>query len=59
MTNVKISKKGRTLLKNRALSDLVAKAIVKGGNKLYSNEGIVVNINGKKLTLKGSGVAKA
>jgi len=57
MTNVKISKKGKALLKNRALSAAVVKAIVAGGNKLYSEEGIVVELHGKKLTVKGSGAA--
>jgi hypothetical protein len=55
MTNVKISKKGKALLKNRALSAVVAKAIIEQGEKLYSKEGIVISINGRKLTVKGAG----
>lgn len=55
MTKVKISAKGKALLKNRSLSTAVVKAIVSGGNKLYSKEGIVVEYHGKQLTVKGSG----
>jgi hypothetical protein len=55
MTNVKISSKGRALLKNRALSTAVVKAVVTGGNKLYSQQGITFEFHGKKVTVKGSG----
>ena len=60
MIKVKISKKGKALMKNKALSAAVAKAIVQGGDKLYSEGGIVVELaKGKTITVKGSGAAKS
>lgn len=59
MIKVKISKKGEALLKNKALSAAVTRAIVRGGDKLYSDEGIVVPVTGSKtIIIKGSGVSK-
>jgi hypothetical protein len=59
MIKVKTSKKGKALMRNKALSAAMAKAIVEGGDKLYSENGIVVKIaNGKTITIKGSGVEK-
>jgi hypothetical protein len=53
MSNVKISEKGKALLKNRILSGKVVVAI-RGDNegKLYSKEGLVVWHNGKKITIR-------
>jgi hypothetical protein len=51
MTNVKISKKGRALLKKRA-SAKVARAIVREGGRLSSNGSINVDIDGRTITVK-------
>jgi uncharacterized Zn-binding protein involved in type VI secretion len=56
MTNVKISEKGRALLKKRA-SSKVAKAIVREGSRLLNNGSISVEIDGKTITIKGSAAA--
>jgi hypothetical protein len=53
MTNVKISEKGRALLKKRA-SAKVAKAIVCEGSRLSSTGSISVEVDGKTITVKGS-----
>ncbi|HLL43334.1 MAG TPA: hypothetical protein VK369_09360 [Segetibacter sp.] len=52
MANVKISSKGRALLRKGYSSASVVSAIVKDGAKLTSKEGLVVNVDGKKLTVK-------
>jgi hypothetical protein len=59
MTKVKISSKGKALYKKKVLSAAVVKAIVDGGDKLYSDKGIVMHVGGKTLTIKGSDVAKS
>lgn len=52
MSNVKISLKGRALLRNRFSSSSLVSAIVKDGTKLSSKEGLVISVDGKKLTVK-------
>jgi len=51
MTNVKISKKGRALLKKRA-SAKVARAIVREGDRLSSGDSIGIDVDGKTITVK-------
>lgn len=50
MTNVKISEKGRALLKKRA-SSKVARAIVREGSRLSNGGSISVNVDGKTITV--------
>ena len=54
MTNVKISPKGRALLKKRA-SAKVAMAIVRQGSRLSSNGSIDVEVDGKTITVSVAG----
>ena len=57
MTNVRISPKGKALLKNRYASSRVVNAIVGAGDKLLSPEGLTVTINGKAVKLKAATVS--
>lgn len=52
MANVKISSKGRDLLRNRRSASSLVSAIVKDGAKLSSKEGLVISVDGKKFTVK-------
>lgn len=55
MATVKITAKGAALMKNRSLAIAVAKAIVKGGEKLYTEKGIELRSDkGKTIFIKGS-----
>jgi hypothetical protein len=54
MTNVKISVKGRALLKKRA-SAKVARAIVRQGGRLSSKGSIDVEVDGKTITVTVAG----
>jgi len=51
MTNAKISKKARAVLRNKPLSSAIAMALVKNSHSA-SRDGIVVTINGKEYTIK-------
>lgn len=57
MTNVRISPKGKALLKNRYASSKVVNAIIGAGDKLLSQEGLTVTINGKTVKLKAAAVS--
>lgn len=53
MTNIKISPKGKALLKRAySSSSSIVRAIVEGGDKLTSDEGLTVVVDGKSLKLK-------
>ena len=52
MTNIKISKKGKALFKNRALSAKVAKEIINKGALLSSRGSINIDVDGKTITIK-------
>ena len=54
MTNVRISPKGKALLKNRYASSKVVNAIIGGSDKLLSPEGLTVTINGKTVKLQAA-----
>jgi len=57
MTNVRISNKGKILLKNKRLSKLVLRAIGKNGDALNKKDGLTVVVGSKKLTLKNASSA--
>jgi len=52
MTNVKISKKGKALLKRSYASATVAKAVAGAGKNLSTKNGISVTVNGQSITIK-------
>lgn len=54
MANAKISSKGKALLSKGYSSAKVLSAIVKGGEKLYSEEGLKVSVNGKQISVKAA-----
>jgi hypothetical protein len=54
MPNIKISPKGRALLKRGYSSSKISSAIVRGGNRLSAKEGMIVNVNGKSVRLKAA-----
>jgi hypothetical protein len=56
MTNVKISDKGKALLKKRA-SSKVAIAIVRQGDSLSTNGSISVDVDGKTIKVKERSVS--
>ena len=57
MTNIKISEKGKALLRKKASSARVAREIVRQGAQLSSGGSIAIDVDGKTLTLKGSTIA--
>jgi len=54
MANIKISSKGKALLSNRSSSAKVVDAVAKGGEKLYTKEGIVIMVDGKQVRVKAA-----
>lgn len=56
MTNIKISKKGKALLRRSYSSSEVVRAIVKSGDKLSSQNGLTVTVDGKTLKIKSATV---
>jgi hypothetical protein len=54
MSDLKISPKGKALLKNKYLASRVVNAIIKGGDQLTSGEGLTLDVNGKTLRLKAA-----
>lgn len=54
MANVKISSKGKALLSKGYSSAKVLSAIVKGGERLYSKEGLEVTVDGKQIRVKAA-----
>lgn len=54
MANIKISSKGKALLSRGYSSARVLSAIVKGGEKLYSKEGLEVMVDGKQVRVKAA-----
>ena len=54
MSNAKISEKGRAFLNRRFSSLSVSKAIANDrGDRLYSKEGLSVQIDGRKIVIRG------
>ncbi len=54
MANVKISSKGKALLCKRYSSSQIVNAIVKGGEKLYTKEGLKITVDGKQVRVKAA-----
>jgi hypothetical protein len=54
MSNVKISSKGKALLSKGYSSAKVVDAIVRGGGKLYSKEGLNITVGGKQLRVRAA-----
>jgi hypothetical protein len=57
MTNVKISAKGKELLRDRNLSKAMLKAIGSQSQAFNSKGGVTVAVEGKVITLKNASVA--
>ena len=53
MSKVRISEKGKALLKNKYLSSIVSKAIANDKGKLYTKEGLSIEVDGKTIVLRG------
>lgn len=51
MTNVKISKRGKAVLRNRKLSSAIAKALTERSHEV-STSGIKIIVDGKEYTIK-------
>jgi hypothetical protein len=51
MTNVKISKTGKAVLRNKAVSSAIAKALAEKSHEA-ARDGILVIVDGKKYTIK-------
>lgn len=54
MSNIKISSKGKALLSKGYSSSKVLNAIVKGGEKLYTKDGLEVMVDGKQVRVKAA-----
>lgn len=54
MTNLKISAKGRALLRKSCVANVIVAAIAVRGGELSSREGLTVEVNGKSLTLRAA-----
>lgn len=54
MPNIKISEKGRALLRRRFFSAMVVNAIVRDENTLSTKDGLLITVNGKELRVKAA-----
>lgn len=54
MANIKISPKGKALLSKGYSSGRVLNAIVAGGEKLYTKEGLEVMVDGMQVKVKSA-----
>ena len=52
--NLKISEKGKEILRNSDLVKSLLLAIITNGNNLSSEEGLVVKHNGEELTFRSA-----
>lgn len=52
MPNVKISEKGKALLRRKFSSGRVVNAIVRGGSALSSQEGLLISVDGNGKTVR-------
>jgi hypothetical protein len=57
MLSVKISSKGKALLRNKKLSSALIHEIIRNGDKLYTEEGIIVTVDGKTIVAKAAPVS--
>lgn len=53
MANIKISEKGKALLRS-GYSSKVVRAIINRADELNSHDGITININGKAVKVKAA-----
>jgi hypothetical protein len=59
MANIKISPKGKALLRRNYASSKVVRAIISGGAQLNSQEGLAVTVNGQTLKIKAAPVSSS
>lgn len=60
MANIKISEKGRALLRKDVVSGNMVAAIVRNGRALFTKEGLKVAVdgNGKTITVRAASPSK-
>jgi hypothetical protein len=56
MTNIKMSAKGKAYL-NKGNGAAIVSAIVKRGNNVLSDQGIVVNLDGRSVIVKSAAIS--